>query len=110
MMGFARAIARLSIVITLVAWGAGTVSAQEQSKAVPQPMIGMDAPCIQGGCFYLTPDTVDASVAPYLMLFRRSSLEGYCSSIFSSSSIACRGGISTARLRNLLMATSSSSE
>ena len=44
MIGFARAIALLSIVITLVAWGAGAVNAQEQSKAVPQPMIGMDAP------------------------------------------------------------------
>jgi cytochrome oxidase Cu insertion factor (SCO1/SenC/PrrC family) len=44
MIGFTRAIVRLSIVIALVAWGVGTVNAQEKSEAAPQPMIGMDAP------------------------------------------------------------------
>jgi cytochrome oxidase Cu insertion factor (SCO1/SenC/PrrC family) len=44
MIGFSRAIVRLCIVIALVAWGVGTVSAEEESKAVPQPMIGVDAP------------------------------------------------------------------
>ncbi len=44
MIGFASAIVRLSIVIALVALGAGTIRAQEESEAAPQPMIGMDAP------------------------------------------------------------------
>jgi cytochrome oxidase Cu insertion factor (SCO1/SenC/PrrC family) len=34
----------MSLVMTLVGWGAGAIEAQEKSAAVLQPMIGMDAP------------------------------------------------------------------